>query len=74
MKKLLQYILSFLLLFVLGLLFNDSPLKADVYSFEELQQQDSTRVKSEKRIYNPKSPFTKAKKKSAKDTTLPYAF
>ncbi|RRG20301.1 cell surface protein SprA [Ancylomarina euxinus] len=37
-------------------------------------QQDSTLVKSEKQIVNAKSPFNKAKKKSAKDETLPYAF
>ena len=37
-------------------------------------QQDSTLVKSGQRIHNPKSPFIKAKKKSAKDETLHYTF
>ncbi|WP_372640442.1 cell surface protein SprA [Ancylomarina sp.] len=48
-------------------------MKADAYFFEDMQQ-DSTLVKSEKRINNAKSPFNKAKKKSAKDETLPYTF
>ncbi|MRT92337.1 cell surface protein SprA [Ancylomarina sp. 16SWW S1-10-2] len=71
MKKLIRYILSFLL--VIGFSFHDSSLKADTCLFEVMQQ-DSTLVKSEKRISNPKSPFIKANKKSAKDETLPYAF
>ena len=73
MKKLLQYILSFLFLYVIGFSFNDNSLKADTYLFEAMQQ-DTTLVKSEKRISNPKSPFIKAKKKSVKDESLPYAF
>ena len=73
MKKLLQYILSFLFLFIIGLSFNDRSLKADAYFLEEFQQ-DSTLIKNGQRISNPKSPFIKAKKKSAKDETLPYSF
>ena len=73
MKKLVQYILAFLFLFSLGLSSKDRSLRADAYSFESLQQ-DSTLKKSTERIINPKSPFNKAKKKSSKDESLPYAF
>ncbi|MFT5749331.1 MAG: cell surface protein SprA, partial [Ancylomarina sp.] len=60
-------------LFILGLSLNDSSLKADAYLFNGFQQ-DSTLIKSGERIDNPRSPFIKAKKKSAKDETLPYSF
>lgn len=73
MKKFVQYILAFVFLFILGLSFNDSALKADAFAYENLQQ-DTTLNKSVNRISNPKSPFNKAKKKNAKDKKLPYAF
>ena len=71
MKKLLQYILS--VLFILGLSLSDNSLRADTYS-NNWMQQDSVLKKNTSRINNPRSPFLKDQKKSAKDKKMPYAF
>jgi len=66
--------LAFLLIFLLGLSFSDGYLRADAYFFENVQQDSLLKNETNKIISNPNSPFRTAKKASAKDETLPYAF
>jgi len=74
LEKSIKYIIAFLFISLLGLSSNDSSLKADAYFIDNTQQDSLIKNETKKLISNPKSPFHKVKKASAKDETLPYAF